>query len=415
MSEFASRRSLLIGIFLGIGILVLGALSGAWIWLGALLAIAVVALSGSFKREFEAIDADLERKKEQNETLSDIARNQKLAVDAFADGLDVGIFVCDERCQIAYANRFAQSLFGFENPLGRSILAVTLSVELEQLALGALDGGKVIETEITFSFPKERICLARAWTTNDPPRRAYLSLVEITDLRRMERVRKDFVANVSHELRTPMTVIRAYAETMIDDDSDKELRDKYLPRIISEVDRLTSITHDLLVLSTAESSPVRKGPCELGAIVRYAVNLLTPRAEEKGLLLTYEGPDDLDIEANASQITQVVVNLVENAIKYSNEGGVDVRLEDQGEYVRFDVTDTGIGIPEEHLPRLFERFYRVDKARSRASGGTGLGLSIVKHIVEAHGGSIHVDSAQNRGSTFSVVLPKGASTSLSVG
>lgn len=393
----------------------LGAFSGAWIWLAIFLAIAVIALAGSFKREFEAIDADLERKKEQNETLSDIARNQKLAVDAFADGLDVGIFVCDERCQIAYANRFAQSLFGFENPLGRSILAVTLSVELEQLALGALDGGKVIETEITFSFPKERICLARAWTTNDPPRRVYLSLVEITDLRRMERVRKDFVANVSHELRTPMTVIRAYAETMIDDDSDKELRDKYLPRIISEVDRLTSITHDLLVLSTAESSPVRKGPCELGAIVRYAVNLLTPRAEEKGLVLTYEGPEDLDIEANASQITQVVVNLVENAIKYSNEGGVDVRLEDQGEYVRFDVTDTGIGIPEEHLPRLFERFYRVDKARSRASGGTGLGLSIVKHIVEAHGGSIHVDSAQNRGSTFSVVLPKGDSTSLSVG
>lgn len=415
MSEFASRRSLWIGIFLSIGILVLGGLSGTWIWLGILLALGVLALASSFKREFEAIDADLERKREQNETLSDIARNQKLAVDAFADGLDVGIFVCDERCQIAYANRFAQSLFGFENPSGRSILAVTLSVELEQLALGALDGGKVIETEITFSFPKERICLARAWTTNDPPRRAYLSLVEITDLRRMERVRKDFVANVSHELRTPMTVIRAYAETMIDDDSDKELRDKYLPRIISEVDRLTSITHDLLVLSTAESSPVRKGPCELGAIVRYAVNLLTPRAEEKGLLLTYEGPDDLDIEANASQITQVVVNLVENAIKYSNEGGVDVRLEDQGEYVRFDVTDTGIGIPEEHLPRLFERFYRVDKARSRASGGTGLGLSIVKHIVEAHGGSIHVDSAQNRGSTFSVVLPKGASTSLSVG
>ena len=230
----------------------------------------------------------------------------------------------------------------------------------------------------------------------------------------MERVRKDFVGNVSHELRTPMTVIRAYAETMIDDD-DEEQRKKYLPRIVSEVDRLTSITHDLLVLSTAESSPVRKGPCEMGNIIRYAVNLLMPQAKEKGLALTYEGPEDLDIEANASQITQVVVNLVENAIKYSNEGGVDLRLEDQGEYIRFDVTDTGIGIPEEHLPRLFERFYRVDKARSRASGGTGLGLSIVKHIVEAHGGSIHVDSAQNRGSTFSVVLPKGDSTSLSVG
>jgi two-component system phosphate regulon sensor histidine kinase PhoR len=414
VSEIASRRSLIISIVFAIGIVLVGLASGVWIWLALPIAVGVVALGSIFQRELESVETDLARKTLQNDTLGEIARTQKSAVDAFADGLDIGIFVCDERAHIAYANRFAQLLFGFENPLGRSLLAVTLSVELEQLALSAGDEKRVIETEITFSFPKERICLARAWTTNDPPERVYLSLVEITELRRMERVRKDFVANVSHELRTPMTVIRVYAETMIDDDS-KELRKKYLPRIISEVDRLTSITHDLLVLSTSESSPVRKGPCELGGIVRYAINLLTPQAEEKGLKLTYEGPEDLDIEANASQMTQVVVNLVENALKYTNEGGVDIRLEDQGEYIRFDVTDTGIGIPDEHLPRLFERFYRVDKARSRAGGGTGLGLSIVKHIVEAHGGSIHVDSAQNRGTTFSVVLPKGDFTSMSVG
>ena len=414
MSEIASRRSLIIGIILAIGILGVGVASGPWIWLAIPLAAAVVVHCSIFQRELDSVEADLARKSDQNETLAEIARTQKSAVDAFADGLDIGIFVCDDRAQIAYANRFAQMLFGFENPLGRSLLAVTLSVELEQLALNAGAQKNVIEMEISFSFPKERICVARAWTTNDPPERVYLSLLEITELRRMERVRKDFVANVSHELRTPMTVIRVYAETMIDDDS-KELRKKYLPRIITEVDRLTSITHDLLVLSTSESSPVRKGPCELGGIIRYTLNLLAPQAEDKGLALTYEGPEDLDIEANASQITQVVVNLVENAIKYTNEGGVDFRLEDQGEFVRFDVTDTGIGIPEEHLPRLFERFYRVDKARSRAGGGTGLGLSIVKHIVEAHGGSIHVDSAQNRGTTFSVVLPKGESTSMTVG
>ncbi len=392
----------------------LGIRSGPWIWLAIPIAGAIVALGSNFQREMVSIEADLERKTIQSDTLSEIARSQKSAVDAFADGLDIGIFVCDDHGQIAYANRFAQVLFGFENPLGRSILAVTLSVELEQLALNASTKKEVIETEISFSFPKERICVARAWSTHDLPKRVYLSLVEITELRRMERIRKDFVANVSHELRTPMTVIRVYAESMIDDD-DEKLRAKYLPRIITEIDRLTSITHDLLVLSTSESSPVRKGPCELGGIIRYTLNLLAPQAEEKGLTLSYEGPTDLDIEANASQITQVVVNLVENALKYTNEGGVDFRLEDQGEYIRFDVTDTGIGIPEEHLPRLFERFYRVDKARSRASGGTGLGLSIVKHIVEAHGGSIHVDSAQNRGTTFSIILPKGDSISMTVG
>ena len=409
-----SPRSLFISIVLAIGIVVVGIASGIWLWLALPLALSVVLLGNMFQRELVSFEADLARKADQNDTLAEIARTQKSAVDAFADGLDIGIFVCDERAQIAYANRFAQELFGFKDPLARSLLAVTLSVELEQLALTAGNEKKVIETEISFSFPKERICLARAWTTNDPPERIYLSIVEITELRRMERVRRDFVGNVSHELRTPMTVIRVYAETMIDDDS-KEIRKKYLPRIISEIDRLTSITHDLLVLSTSESSPVRKGHCEFGEIVRYTLNLLAPLAEEKNLSLTYEGPVDLDIEANPSQITQVVVNLVENALKYSNEGGVDIRLEDQGEYVRFDVTDTGIGIPEEHLPRLFERFYRVDKARSKEGGGTGLGLSIVKHIVEAHGGSIQVNSAQNRGTTFSVILPKGEFTSLSVG
>ena len=414
MSEIASRRSLIFSIIIAFGIIAIGLASGPWLWLAIPVALAVLGLGSSFQREYDSIEADLARKSDQNETLSEIARTQKSAVDAFADGLDIGIFVCDSRGQIAYANRFAQLLFGFENPLGRSLLAVTLSVELEQLALRASQEQNVIEIEITFSFPKERICVARAWTTSEPPERVYLSIVEITELRRMERVRKDFVANVSHELRTPMTVIRVYAETMIDDD-DKALRKKYLPRIITEIDRLTSITHDLLVLSTAESGPIRKGPCELGGIIRYTLNLLAPQAEEKGLKLTYEGPEDLDIEANASQMTQVIVNLVENALKYTNEGGVDFRLEDQGEFVRFDVTDTGIGIPEEHVPRLFERFYRVDKARSRAGGGTGLGLSIVKHIVEAHGGSIHVDSAQNLGTTFSVVLPKGDFTSMSVG
>lgn len=414
MSEIAPRRSLIFSIIIAFGIIAIGLASGPWLWFAIPVALAVLGLGSSFQREYDSIEADLARKSDQNETLSEIARTQKSAVDAFADGLDIGIFVCDSRGQIAYANRFAQLLFGFENPLGRSLLAVTLSVELEQLALRASQEQNVIEIEITFSFPKERICVARAWTTSEPPERVYLSIVEITELRRMERVRKDFVANVSHELRTPMTVIRVYAETMIDDD-DKALRKKYLPRIITEIDRLTSITHDLLVLSTAESGPIRKGPCELGGIIRYTLNLLAPQAEEKGLKLTYEGPEDLDIEANASQMTQVIVNLVENALKYTNEGGVDFRLEDQGEFVRFDVTDTGIGIPEEHVPRLFERFYRVDKARSRAGGGTGLGLSIVKHIVEAHGGSIHVDSAQNLGTTFSVVLPKGDFTSMSVG
>jgi two-component system, OmpR family, phosphate regulon sensor histidine kinase PhoR len=348
----------------------------------------------------------LDRKASQNASLTVMTRSQKNAVDAFANGLEIAIFVTDTRGHIVYANRYAQNLFGFENPQGRSILAVTLSVELEQQVLQATTGESPSEVEITFSFPQERICVARAWKTEADEEQVYVSLVVITELRRMERVRKDFVANVSHEIRTPMTVIRAYAETLLDDGDDADMRAKFLPRIIGEVDRLTSITHDLLILSTSESNPVRKSAADMAEIVSYSVNLFEPQATEKGLTMHYEGPSKLEAQVNASQMTQVVVNLIENAIKYTNEGGLEVKLSSSDSEIFFEVSDTGIGIPEDHLPRLFERFYRVDKARSREGGGTGLGLSIVKHIVEAHGGTVTVTSSLNQGSTFRIALPK---------
>lgn len=400
------KRFLTVGICICISLLGAGFFVKNRIFFGLAGAASALALTLYAYGEFQKYQSELKRKDDQIESLTGLARNQKTAVDAFAAGLKIGIFVCDQRAQIEYANEYAETLFGFQTPYGRSILAVTLSVDLEQLVLQAPNSTQPVETEIVFSFPKERICTATAWTAAETPNRVYLSLFEVTDLRHMERIRRDFVANVSHELRTPMTVIRAYAETMQDDD-DPELKDRYLARIISEVDRLSSITQDLLILSSSESSPVRKNPCDMAEIVRYTYNLLLPTAKEKGLEMDLTCPKSLVIEANSSQMTQVVVNLVENALKYTHEGFVKVMLTDRGDKVRVDVADSGIGVAEEHLPRLFERFYRVDKGRSRNSGGTGLGLSIVKHIVEAHGGSIFVDSDLNQGSTFSIELPKG--------
>lgn len=406
MGQFASRRTLLIGIGLAI---VLAALA---LFLTQNLLVAVVGLIGVSAFAFVCDDQERLTISSMNSQLDELQSStaalveHRAAVDAFADGLDAGIFVCDDRAHISYANTFAQQMFGFENPKGRSILAVTLSVELEQLVLRAYEDDERVEAELTFSFPRERICRASAWCAPEGLNRIYLALVDITDIRRLERVRRDFVANVSHELRTPMTIIRSYSETMLDDD-DPEQRERYLTRIINEVDRLTSITHDLLVLSTAESNFVRKGPCDIGEILRYAHNLLEPTAKDKGLTLTRDAPDSFFIEANSSQLTQVIVNLMENAIKYSNEGGVMVKFQEEEGNVKIDFTDTGVGIAAEHLPRLFERFYRVDKGRSRNLGGTGLGLSIVKHIVEAHGGKVLVDSSLNQGSTFTIVLPIG--------
>lgn len=337
----------------------------------------------------------------------ELERHRK-ALDALAEGLRSAIFVCDERAGIQYANHNAQALFRFDNPIGRSILAVTISYELEQLVLNAVRSEDPVEAELAFSFPEERTAHVRAWREPNGDR-VFVSLYDISELRRLERVRQDFVANVSHELRTPLAAIRSLAETLHDEPkSSLQKREDYLGRIMGEVDRLSMIVSDLLVLSTAELNPVRAQACDLSAILRSCVSLLQTKAEEKGLELTLDAPDSFAIQANATQMNQVFINLVDNAINYTVEGKVTIRLTPHSDQVTVEVSDTGIGIPSDQLSRIFERFYRVDKGRSRATGGTGLGLSIVKHIVEAHGGSVEVDSVFREGTTVRVKLPIGA-------
>ncbi len=205
-----------------------------------------------------------------------------------------------------------------------------------------------------------------------------------------------------------MTIIRAMAETLLDSPEDFPTKgDDYLTRMIAEVDRLSLISNDLLILSAAESSIIRKHATNVAHVFRSAVHGLEPRAKDKGLTLTYSGPTEMIIEANETQLTQVAVNLVENALNYTPSGNVWVELTPGEHEVSIQVRDTGIGIALDQAPRIFERFYRVDKARSRSSGGTGLGLSIVKHIVEVHGGTVRLESALNSGSTFTVTLPIG--------
>jgi two-component system, OmpR family, phosphate regulon sensor histidine kinase PhoR len=333
---------------------------------------------------------------------------QQAAVDALADGLDIAIFLCDARAVVQYANSTARRMFKFSDPTGRPVLAVTLAYDLERLVLQTVQTGLPQTAELPFAYPEERVGIAKAWLEPEGDGRIFLAIHEITDLRRLERVRQDFVANVSHELRTPLTVIRAMAETLKDEERpDEEMHDRYLGKIVDEVDRLSLIANDLLILSAAESNPVRKQACDVADMFRGVVDQLQPAAQEKGLQLLFQGADSCIAEANPAQLSQVAWNLVDNAVKYTFEGGVRVILECNDEAVQVQVQDTGIGIASEHLPRIFERFYRVDKARSRATGGTGLGLSIVKHIVEAHGGTVEVSSALNEGSTFSVTLPRG--------
>jgi two-component system phosphate regulon sensor histidine kinase PhoR len=237
-------------------------------------------------------------------------------------------------------------------------------------------------------------------------------LHDITERRKLEQIRKEFVANVSHELRTPITAIQGFAETLLDEDLSPEQARQFMQILRDEADRLSHLTQDLLELSRLESGSVRfdKKEVEIGSLVAAVVEKMMNHVKQSGLSIEYE-PDGEGHFAwvDAMRIQQVLINLIENAVKYTPPGGkIFVNVVEKDRYVVITVRDTGIGIPEQDCERIFERFYRVDKARSRKSGGTGLGLSISKHIVEAHGGYITVHSEVDKGSTFAVHLPKSA-------
>lgn len=353
-----------------------------------------------------SISKDLDREHSRNTLLQTSLDTQRNAVDILAEGLEIAVFLCDQRSVIVYANPRASSMFRFPSPVGRTLLAVTLSSDLERLVTDCAKTGEKQHAELAFAYPDGRTAIAEAWLEPDGTR-IFLSLYETTDLRRLERVRQDFVANVSHELRTPLTTIRAMAETLLEEPENKELAERYLGKITDEVDRLSLIANDLLILSAAESNPVRKHDCDIAEIFRSVSQQLERKAAAKDLYLRYDGPPSLSIEANGSQMNQVAINLIDNAINYTSTGGIEVSVAQHADQVVIQVKDTGIGISSEHLERVFERFYRVDKGRSRATGGTGLGLSIVKHIVEAHGGQVNAQSSLNQGSTFIVRLPVG--------
>lgn len=382
---------------------------GASIWSNwALLAAAVLVFIYDLRAKAwrQEQDKELRAARSRAEILDKELRRQRDIVDAFADGLNVAIFLADAKGNIQYCNRAALTMFGFESAVGRSILAVTLSNELEKLIVGAADTQMPKEAELTFSYPQPRIGLARTWPESEETGRVFLSIYDVTNLRKLERVRQDFVANVSHELRTPMTSIRAMAETLLEPDEDDELlRKKYLERVIKEVDRLTAIADDLLVLSKSEAELLNREECELVEICRSVLTEIESKAIAKGLTVRFEPDRAIPILADPQQIAQVAYNLFENAIKYSLEGEISVSVGYSDGFAVFEVIDQGIGIAQEHQQRIFERFYRVDKSRSRESGGTGLGLSIVKHIVESHNGTIAVESALNHGSRFTVRLP----------
>ncbi|MFD2926199.1 two-component system histidine kinase PnpS [Halobacillus naozhouensis] len=251
---------------------------------------------------------------------------------------------------------------------------------------------------------------APIFSSNNKWKGIVLVFHDITEMKKLEQMRKDFVANVSHELKTPITSIRGFSETLLDGAmKDEAMMEQFMRIILKESGRLQSLIEDLLELSRVERDDFKLlvEEIELQNLLGELFPIIEHQAAQKSIRLDMSIDEKATIQGDVSRLKQVFLNLLTNAVNYTGEAGlVQVSLQNHGESVSISIKDNGVGIPEEEISRIFERFYRVDKARSRNSGGTGLGLAIVKHIVEAHQGSIKVESEVNEGTTFEIILPK---------
>jgi two-component system phosphate regulon sensor histidine kinase PhoR len=336
-------------------------------------------------------------------------------------GMAEGVIAVDGRRRLLFANASADALFGLDaRSVGRFLPELIRSPQLQEAVEATLGSTGNYTGEITLAsrepFPKPHAkTLAVHGTTlpGAPQGGAILVFHDVSDLRRLERMRQDFVANVSHELKTPLASIKAYTETLLDWAlHDEEVNVRFLHRIEEQAERLNQLILDLLSLARLESGEgiFDHEPLALVPLVRNCVESVRGRAESKGIALTLDLGrlnDATVIVADEEAVRQILDNLIDNAVKYTPEGGwVHIACELTAHHVAIQVADSGIGIPRDDLARVFERFYRVDKARSRELGGTGLGLSIVKHLVQSIGGSVSVASRVGEGTQFTVQLPR---------
>ncbi|MBC8081252.1 MAG: HAMP domain-containing protein [Gorillibacterium sp.] len=351
--------------------------------------------------------------------LQEITDNES-RLQSVLDNMPSGIIMVDRDKRIVLLNRTAEDFLGFSSDelLGRKYTVANQQYEFTEIIGDCLDSGELIHDELVFYFPEERILDVNAspmYNGEGHASGALIILHNITAVRRLERIRSEFVANVSHELKTPIAAVKGFAETLLAGAlEDKETAKTFVQIIFDESERLNRLIGDILELSKIESKrvPLVYSPVNLNTFINQSFKIVQREADRKNIRLESDLKSILYLEADEDRLRQIMLNLLSNGIGYTPEGGeIHVKAEsvlplhDGEEWVRITVSDTGIGIPARDLPRIFERFYRVDKARSRMSGGTGLGLSIVKHLVELQGGYIRVESILGTGSSFIIELP----------
>jgi two-component system phosphate regulon sensor histidine kinase PhoR len=353
---------------------------------------------------------------ELQKTLSKITE-QRNELGAVLSSMAEGVLAMDMEERILGMNHAASVIFECDprQVQGRIIQEVIRHPELQSLVTEALAGEGAVERDVVLYLKEERVLNGHATILRDGEGTRVGVLVvlnDITRLRKLENIRKDFVANVSHEIRTPITAIKGFVETLRDGAMQSpQDAERFLGIIQNHVLRLESLVEDLLSLSRIEEETEKEAILleekPLREVLEGALQLCQVKAEPKQIRMELSCSDDVVARINASLLEQAVVNLLDNAVKYSEPGKrIWVQTDATPQETLIRVRDEGCGIEKQHLERLFERFYRVDKARSRKLGGTGLGLAIVKHIMEAHGGRVSVESQAGRGSTFTLHLPR---------
>lgn len=363
---------------------------------------------------------------ELNNKINILARNlsefaiqeqiQEKQLSTVIDNTQSGLVLLDEKGYVHLVNRKFMSMFGGEQQdyIGFLYYEVMSNEKIHETVQQTF----LYEKNVTESFTQVvevdkkylEIVGAPIFNERNMLKGAVLVFYDITHLKKLELMRKDFVANVSHELKTPITSIKGFAETLLDGAmTDPDTLRNFLTIINDESTRLQGLIEDLLRLSNLEKDEYKlvKRDVNLSMLIGEIMPIVNQPAEKKRIALSVDTADNIEFQAESEGVKQVIINLLMNAISYTPENGkVSLYAEETRDSVHIKVTDTGIGIHKDAIPRIFERFYRVDKARSRNTGGTGLGLSILKHIVEVHGGKISVESELNKGSAFHVYFPK---------
>ncbi len=327
--------------------------------------------------------------------------------------LPIGVILVDRRRHVEFANPAAATIFGFDvnRAVGGHVIEAIQNVELERRIADAFSGEGSVAPLMLTGTQGQRVFRVSVYPVvgddQTPAQRVVLFADDQTALVRLDRARKEFLSNVSHELRTPLSSIKLMLETVLEA-PDEEARVLFLPQALSQVDRLAALVGQLLEQARAESGQLKLElrDIDLEEVVRPILSSFEPQAAHKGIELELVTLRPVRVEADPDRLSQVFVNLVDNALRHTTSGGrVKIELDAHGSDAFVRVRDTGEGIPYRDLPHIFERFYVVDRSRTRESGGAGLGLAIVKGIVDAHGGAISAESMLGRGTAFTIRLP----------